>query len=133
MDYSVDVDAKREFVRIKWLRDVTAPALERLWRELRDNTLGASTFDTLIDLRGVHVSMTPAQIGSIAVVAKRQPSGRRAIVVGSDADYGLMRMLELMAEPGPRVFAAFHSMNDACLWLGNPACGDYELDVGPRA
>jgi hypothetical protein len=124
MDYSVDVDGKHEFVRINWVRDVTAPALETLWQELRDNPLGAATFDTLIDLRAVHVAMTAAEIRAIAELAKRQPSGRRAIVVSTDVDYGLMRMLELMAEPGPRVFAVFRSMDDACLWLGNPACAE---------
>jgi hypothetical protein len=123
-DYALVTDSKQRFLRLIWIHDVTVSALRALWRDLASDPRGLATFDTLIDLRAVRVAMTTEEIRAMAELAKHQAQSMRAIVVSSEADYGLMRMLEMLAQPGPRGYAVFRSIAEACTWLGNPACAD---------
>jgi hypothetical protein len=95
-----------------------------LWEQLASDEPGAGDFDTLIDLRTVHVALTPDELRLLADGSKRHADSRRAIVTANDHDFGLMRMLELAAAIGPRHYAVFRSIEDACVWLGNPGCVD---------
>jgi hypothetical protein len=121
-DYTLSIDVTHQFAKHTWHVDVTLPRLFDLWEQLTNDSRGAGDFDTLIDLRAVHVALTPDEVRQLGNGSKRHAASRRAIVTGNDHDFGMMRMLELVASFGPRHYAVFHSIEDACLWLGNPGC-----------
>lgn len=123
MNYTLHIDVEHRFIRQTWHGPVTVSALLALWRELAADPRGIAEFDTLIDLRASTVSLSPSEILSLADVAKQQPPSQRAVVTHKDSDFGLMRMLELSSEPGPRAYAVFRTIEEACTWLGNTACG----------
>ena len=120
--YTLHIDVERRFIRQTWHEPVTAVALMTLWRELADDPRGLAEFDTLVDLRATTVELSIGDVHMLAEMAKRQPPSQRAIVATNDADFGVMRMLELRAEPGPRGYGVFRTIEEACVWLGNPAC-----------
>lgn len=122
MDYTLDVDVEHRFARLTWNAPISERALLALWKGLAADERGVAAFDTLIDLRAVAVRLTFEEVRRLADAARRQPPSRRAIVTGADADFGLMRMLELMSEPGARQHAVFRSIDEACAWLANPGC-----------
>ena len=121
--YTLDIDVAHRFIRLTWHAPVTAEALLALWTDLAADSRGLAEFDTLIDLRATTVALSASDVVMLANVAKRQPPSQRAVVTPNDADFGVMRMLELLAEPGPRGYAVFRTIDEACVWLGNAACG----------
>jgi|ERR1051326_1144848 hypothetical protein len=120
--YVLHIDVAHRFIRQTWREPVTAHALLALWAELAADPRGLAEFDTLVDLRATTVALSADDVAMLASVAKRQPPSQRAVVTANDADFGIMRMLELRAEPGPRGYGVFRTIEEACLWLGNPAC-----------
>ena len=120
--YDLHIDVAHRFIRQTWHEPVTAEALVALWQELAADERGLAEFDTLIDLRATTVALSTSDVIMLANLAKRQPPSQRAVVTTNDADFGVMRMLEMRAEPGPRGYGVFRSIEEACLWLGNPAC-----------
>jgi hypothetical protein len=120
--YSLQIDIARRFIRQTWHEPVTAEALISLWRELAEDPRGLAEFDTLIDLRATTVALSTSDVVVLANMAKRQPPSQRAVVTTNDADFAAMRMLERWAEPGARGYAVFRTIEEACVWLGNPAC-----------
>lgn len=120
--YALHIDVEHRFIRQTWHEPVTAPALEALWSELAADPRGLAEFDTLIDLRATTVALTTSDVVMLARLAKSQPPSQRAVVTTNDADFGIMRMLEMRAEPGPRGYGVFRTIEEACVWLGNPAC-----------
>ena len=128
MDYIVSADVAHRFVRVTWQADVTAQKIRKLWEELGKDPRGLSMYDTLIDLRSARVSVSADDIRGLALLSRNQPASRRAIVTAAEADYGMMRMLEMMTEPGTRElstrrqFGVFRTIEQACQWLANPGC-----------
>ena len=120
--HTLQIDVEHRFIRQTWHDPVTAEALIILWRELAADPRGLAEFDTLIDLRATRVALSTSDVHMLANMAKRQPISQRAIVTTDDADFGIMRMLELWSEPGARGYGVFRSIREACVWLGNPAC-----------
>lgn len=121
--YTLDIDVEHRFIRQSWHSPVTAEALLALWRDLAADSRGLAEFDTLVDLRATTVALSATEVVMLANVARAQPPSQRAVVTPHDADFGVMRMLELRAEPGPRGYAVFRTIDEACVWLGNAACG----------
>src|SRR5437763_13962349 len=113
-DYTLSIDVEHRFARHTWHVDVTLPRLFDLWEQLANDPHGAGDFDTLIDLRAVHVALTPDDVRQLADGSKRHADSRRAIVTANDHDYGMMRMLELQASFGPRHYAVFRTIGDGC-------------------
>lgn len=121
--YTLGIDVEHRFIRQTWHEPVTAEALIALWRQLAADPRGLAEFDTLIDLRATTVKLSTNDVAILANVARSQPASQRAIVTARDADFGVMRMLELRAEGGLRGYGVFRTIEEACVWLGNPACG----------
>ena len=119
---SVEVDVEHRFVRQIYRGPLTAARIREVWQELASDPRGPLAFDTLVDLSAARVRLSSDEVWQLARAAARMPESRRAIVAPSDHDYGMMRMLELVAEDSPFHYGVFRCVAEACAWLRNPGC-----------
>ncbi|MFC1828737.1 hypothetical protein ACFL0O_03890 [Thermodesulfobacteriota bacterium] len=79
--------------------------------------------DAIWDVRqAVTDALTAEDIQSIAehtrkIAATRGPKWKVAIIVGTDADYGMSRMYQAYAGSTPTEVMVFRSMSDARTWI----------------
>jgi hypothetical protein len=70
---------------------------------------------TLVTLSTEHLRRLS---GRVSTQRARRGTGKAAIVVGSDVDYGLMRQFEVLSEGVPRQLMVFRELAAAEAWLG---------------
>lgn len=86
---------------------------------LRADPRFAPSFRQIVDFRaldGLHV--TAEAVVRVARENPFPPDARRAVVVGSDAVYGMVRMFEIRMEADPERFAIFRDIEPALEWIG---------------
>jgi SAM-dependent methyltransferase len=80
-------------------------------------------FDVLSDHREVRQPITTAQleamVGHLGTLSEKLSGARWAVVTGSPASYGMMRMLAVFAERVGITVRAVHSLDEAEQWLAS--------------
>lgn len=80
-----------------------------------------STFRQVVDFRDLHeIQVTSEGVRTLAQVHPFHRQAHRAVVVASDAVFGLTRMFTLLADADPEHFGIFRSLEPAMEWIGLP-------------
>lgn len=116
------VDHFRREVKVVAIGPVSVDdVLEHLFHQKREGGLG---YPTLVDLRGAGVPTAPADLQQITEVlrdlGRDGPIGPAAVVVSSDANLDLMRVLEDM-QRNLRKVKMFRDEAEARAWLRDSA------------
>ena len=86
---------------------------------LRADARFAPSFRQIADFRGLEGLHVTAE--AVTRIARDNPfprDARRAVVVGSDAVYGMVRMFEVRMDADPAQFAIFRAIEPALEWIG---------------
>lgn len=118
MTISANFDHSGRFVRTTARGEVTFPDVEHhLEEEAAANSLA---YPELVDAREGAVHLSPGDIrqtvGLLRSLRERHPLGPTAIVVRTDFDYGMVRMLSILAEDVCQV-EVFRDLPEAESWL----------------
>ena len=126
MPIHYSVDRERQLIQITYVGTVTKEDIVQHRHDLETDPRGISGYDALIDLTGSTSVLPSDDVRELARFARSQPwpSSRRAIVSTATAQFGSMRMFEMLAESGPRQYRVFKSSDEARAWLGidQPQC-----------
>ena len=119
MPIHYSVDCERRLIEITYVGTVTKDDIVQHRHDLETDPRDISGYDALIDLRGSDSVLPSDDVRELARYARNQPwpSSRRAIVSTAVAQFGSMRMFEMLAEPGPRQYRVFRSADEARAWL----------------
>lgn len=80
------------------------------------------TFRQVVDFRDLkEIQVTSEGVRSLAQIHPFHRQAHRAVVVSSDAAFGLTRMFALLADADPEHFGIFRSLEPAMEWIGLPA------------
>lgn len=75
-------------------------------------------YDQLVDARKVTaIEATSAAVRQLALTDPFGPGSRRAIVVSSDAAFGVARMFQNLVDGGGEQMVVVRDMNEAARWL----------------
>ena len=120
MPIHYSVDSERQLIEITYIGTVTKDDIVQHRHDLENDPRNISGFDALNDLRGSDSVLPSDDVRELARYARKQPwpSSRRAIISTSVAQFGSMRMFEMLAESGPRQYRVFRSADEARAWLG---------------
>jgi len=102
---------------------IDAPEMMQALDDALANVQGRGGYDVLSDNRGVTVPITPDQLKQLVGRLSESETfkGRRAaIVVSSDASYGMMRMLGSLVEPLNIDVRGFRDTESALAFLKSP-------------
>jgi hypothetical protein len=121
MEYNIDRTAR--LVRIVGSGRLTDREMVECVSRLRADPMLEPDMNTLADMRGIEVGFSQEGVTRMLEVmeatADRRTAAKGAIVVSSDAAFGMSRMIEMRSEerthPTLRVFRDMHA---ACNWLG---------------
>jgi hypothetical protein len=118
MGFDVSTDGGRDRLLIVADGVITANAIrDHLDRERADGALGSPE---LIDARGATPDVSTAEVrdlvGVLAGLARGGALGPTAVVVATDHAYGMLRMLEILAD-GVAEVRPFRDIGDAERWL----------------
>ncbi|MGE5176012.1 MAG: hypothetical protein ACM3JJ_06505 [Hyphomicrobiales bacterium] len=92
-----------------------------------------ATFRQIVDFRDLsEIMVTSDGVRSLAQIHPFHRQAHRAIVVSSDAVFGLTRMFALLADADPEHFGIFRSLEPAMEWVGLPATTPWP-DAAPDA
>ena len=119
MPIHYSVDSERQLIQITYLGTVTKDDIVQHRHDLENDPRGIAGYDALIDLTASTSVLPSDDVRELARFARAQPwpSSRRAIVSASTAQFGSMRMFEMLAESGPRQYRVFRSADEARDWL----------------
>lgn len=121
MPIRIWVEKDRRLVRAVVMGSITVGEIvEAIDASIRDPDFEPG-FDILSDHTAIGEPLTPSQAQQTAAhLMKFSPSmagARWAVVVGTPASYGMMRMLAVLLERIPMTLRAFTSLADAEAWL----------------
>jgi hypothetical protein len=129
--YRFRIEPERAIFFTEMWGSMTAEQSRRYFEDLAAHPDYRPEFDGLIEMRGIEGTLTADELRGIAEMTRVASSGRRprrALVVGSDLHYGLMRMFEAYSADGPREYRVFRTKDRALAWLEG---GDDEGSSAP--
>lgn len=100
---------------------ITVSQIEEMMNRITLDPAYQLDFAGLIDTREMSTVFAPAELRAIALTIGAYPGekgAKRAVVVGSELQFGLMRMLEAYTASTPVVYRAFRDEAKALQWLG---------------
>ena len=115
--YFIDTPRRAVFIRA-WDR-LTDGEVGSILQALYSDKRFADDYVALHDYRAItRLDLTSAmvQVAASFIAAKREV--RRAVVVGSDEVFGMVRMLQLFSSAAPESFAVCRDLEPALEWLG---------------
>ena len=126
MPIHYSVDSERHLIQITYVGTVTKDDIVQHRHDLETDPRDIAGYDALIDLTASTSILPSDDVRELARFARAQPwpTSRRAIVSTAAAQFGSMRMFEMLAEPGPRQYRVFKSADEACAWLGIERAAD---------
>ena len=121
MHYTIDL--AQRVVRITGSGKLTDAEMLACVSALRADPALARDMPTLSDMRDIEVAFTPEGVRQMIAIMRTAPTERAlakvAIVVGTDAAFGMGRMFELQADDSNDPdFRIFRDMALADAWLG---------------
>ena len=121
MPTSYQLDAVQRLVCSRSWGVLTDAEVVDLYRRLAAEPEFEPTFRQLCDLREVTrlATSTPA-LRDLAQSSVFAAGARRAVVVGSDLDYGIARMFQTFCELAGAEVSVFRDRPSAVAWLGLP-------------
>ena len=118
MTISANFDHASRFVRTTARGEVTLPDIEHHLEEEEEE--GSLAYPEIVDARDSTIHLTSSDIrltvGMLRALRSRHPLGPTAVVVRSDFDYGMARMLSILAEDVCQV-EVFRDLPEAESWL----------------
>jgi hypothetical protein len=121
MAISYSIDPERRLVETHIDGETSVGEIEEYIQRLVDDPAYRPEYDSLVDLRESPSLFTAAEIRSLSefVRAYTAPTpSRLAVIAGTEAAFGLLRMYEAFTEDLPQSFRVFRDMNHAREWLG---------------
>ncbi len=126
------VDDEKRCYFVQWRGEVNFVDVIDEFLEIANDQRIKPGFDALHDFTEARASV---EFGEIMAIARRYAEisedlgdGRGAVVVGNDADYGIVRVFMALADEIPGAIHVFRSREDAKLWLRLPEA--YPLPFG---
>ena len=118
MGFEESTTGRRDWLRVVADGVITADAIrDHLDRERADGALGAPE---LIDARGATPDVSTSEVRALVDVlgglAHSGALGPTAVVVATDYAYGMLRMLEILAD-GVAAVRPFRDVDEAQRWL----------------
>jgi hypothetical protein len=118
----VRIDVERGVVIRRAWGEVTVNELTESFSKVLQDPDYRSGMPSLSDLRDLKVTGFTPTIRGIAefIERRREQTGaaRAAVVVSSEAAYGLLRMLQALTHKSPMEIRPFRKMEEALEWLG---------------
>ncbi|MGH0037230.1 MAG: STAS/SEC14 domain-containing protein [Myxococcota bacterium] len=114
-----DRDRDRGLVEVVIEGEITAEGLLEWTEQLRGDPDFSAEVDQLVDLRrATGVSMETSEVRSFAQGQPLfKPAARRAVVVGSEFDFGMARMFQVMRGDEAGEIRVFRDIDEARRWL----------------
>ena len=123
MPVKYTMDAKQKLIRTKCIGHVTLEEVLAHFRELERDSHSADRLDVFLDLSETSSLPGTVQIAAVADEIKRIQTKVRfnacAVLAQRDALFGMLRMLEVKAEPFFRAFRVFRVSSEAETWLAS--------------
>lgn len=122
MPASYWIDLSREIVFSRGWGALTDAEVLSHAETLRADAKFDPEFQQIIDYS--EVTEVRVTTSGVAAVAERNPfrvGARRAVVVGSDEAFGMVRMFQMRTDSDPEQFAIFRSLGPAMEWVGMSA------------
>jgi hypothetical protein len=121
MPVTYTLDAKERLIRTQCVGDVTLAEVLAHFRELERDPNSPGRVDVFLDLSETTSLPVTVQIAAVADEIKRIRAKVRfhacAVVAQRDALFGMLRMLEVKAEPFFHAFCVFRVSTEAETWL----------------
>lgn len=120
------IDAERRLIETRIDGETSVEEIEEYLRRLAGDPAYRPEYDSLVDLRESPTLFTSSEVRSLSefVRAYTAPTpSRLAVIAGTEAAFGLLRMYEAFTEDLPQSFRVFRDVNAAREWLDLPACG----------
>lgn len=119
------IDLEHGCIFVKWSGIVTAHDIIAFNREIAQDPGYQLGLNQLVDLRRAKIEASSNEIRQIAgaVFKERDANeGHRkgAMLISGKADYGLMRMIDMMIEQTRSEMRPFRELDEAMAWLGLP-------------
>jgi|SRR5450631_3009477 hypothetical protein len=115
------LDPKQKLIRTRCVGNVTLPEVLAHFHELAEDPNAPGLFDVFLDLSETTSLPAGFQIAAVADQIKKTSQIVRfnacAIVAQQDALFGMLRMLEVLAEPYFGVTRVFRISAEAEAWL----------------
>jgi len=121
MAYTIDRNAR--LIRIVGTGRLTDEEMVECISSLRTDPKLEPSMNTLSDMRDIEVGFSTEGVERMIAVmkgtAERRAAAKAAIVVSSDAAFGMARIVEMRSEErADPSFRVFRDMVAACEWLG---------------
>jgi len=117
------LDAKQKLLRTKCIGNVTLEEVLSHFRELERDSNSADRLDVFLDLSETSSLPVTVQIAAVADEIERIQAKIRfnacAVLAQRDALFGMLRMLEVKAEPFFGAFRVFRVATEAETWLAS--------------
>ena len=119
------IDRERRVVECAFIGAVTRDEIVQHRQALEVDDPDALGFDALIDMRRGSLALSTGELREVARgAAERQwPAARCAFVTAYEPAFNDVRLFEIWGSRGPREYRAFHSLGEACEWLGVDRAG----------
>ena len=119
------IDRERRVVECVFIGAVTRDEILEHRRTVELDDPDALGFDALIDMRRGSFALSTSELREIArgAAEQRWPASRCAFVTAYEPAFNDVRLFEIWAARGPREYRAFHSLGEACDWLGLDRAG----------
>jgi hypothetical protein len=122
MPIAYHIDAGRQLVETTMTGAVSGAEIAAYHSRLFTDPAYLPKYRTLTDARAMETVLTAAEVRQLAAALDRRavpPGTRRAVVVGSEAAYGMLRMFAALTGGDASPYRGFRTMEEARAWLGN--------------
>jgi hypothetical protein len=115
-----NIDPERRLVETRVSGETSLEEVEEYLHRLTSDPAYHPDYVTLVDVRETPTLFTASELRALSDFVRSHSAltrARQAVVAGTDAAFGLMRMYEVFTADLPRPFRVFRNLNDACEWL----------------
>jgi hypothetical protein len=123
MPVTYQIDSAAGIIRTRCAGIVTFEEIAGHFRELAEDPACPARLDVLLDLTAIESLPDPSQVRSVGAeidrVRERVRFGSCAIVAGSDAMFGMMRMFEVFAANRFGAIRVLRALDEAESWLAS--------------
>jgi hypothetical protein len=119
-----EIDPVRRRVQVIATGMLSVPEIIEALAALKANPAFEPGFDMLADFSGASTAAIKSnRVSELSRHMVFAPHARCAFIVGSSADYGMLRMFQAWSEQKPRdgYIAVFRDLRSALTWLDRPA------------
>ena len=119
MDCEHTIDRSRRLVTTRVRGRITPVEIFQCQTSLRNHPSFDPSFWQLLDFQGATFEVSGATMQHLAQSSVFDPTIRRAIVVDSDASYGIARIFQTFREINGEAVRIFRSLDEATAWLSD--------------